>query len=200
MSTPNLIEISFCARDIQVCGLYRLDKHISSIWTLFLVKLKQDSVLFRVLFRRFSLYLYHWSKRMSCMFHLDRYHIWNNYHPSWEYPYVISAYLHRSCEFESRTWRGVLHIILCEKVCQWLATGQWFSPGTLIFSTNKNDCHDIAEILLKSALHTTTLTPLEHIFLFLVFVTMLIALFELILLNIGIVPVFANILTSMVMT
>ena len=115
MSTPNLIEISFYVRKIQVFGLYRLDKHISSIWTLFLVKLKQDSVLFRVLFRCFTLYLYHWSKRMSYMLHLDRYHIWNSYHPSWEYPYVISAYLHWSCKFESRmgTWRGVLDIILC---------------------------------------------------------------------------------------
>jgi hypothetical protein len=25
----------------------------------------------------------------------------------------------------------------------------WFSPGTLVFSTNKTDCHDITEILLK---------------------------------------------------
>ena len=27
-------------------------------------------------------------------------------------------------------------------VCQWLATGQWFSPGTPVSSTNKTDCHD----------------------------------------------------------
>ena len=78
------------------------------------------------------------------------------------------------------TWRGVLDIILCDKVCQRLATGHWFSPGTPIFSTNKNDSHDITEIVLKSVLNTTILTPVEHIFLFLVFVTMLIALFELI--------------------
>jgi hypothetical protein len=30
-----------------------------------------------------------------------------------------------------------------------LATGQWFSPGTPVSSTNKTDCHDIAEKLLK---------------------------------------------------
>ena len=29
---------------------------------------------------------------------------------------------------------GVLNTTLCEKVCQWLAVGQWFSPGTLTFS------------------------------------------------------------------
>jgi hypothetical protein len=30
--------------------------------------------------------------------------------------------------------------------------GQWFSPGTLVSSTNKTDRHDITEILLKVAL------------------------------------------------
>ena len=40
------------------------------------------------------------------------------------------------------------------KSCEWLATGRWFFPGTLVSSTNKNDCHDIAEILLKVALNT----------------------------------------------
>jgi hypothetical protein len=44
--------------------------------------------------------------------------------------------------------------ILCDKVCQWLATGQWFSPGTPVSSTNKTDRHDITEILLKVALNT----------------------------------------------
>jgi hypothetical protein len=43
---------------------------------------------------------------------------------------------------------------LCDKVCQWLATGQWFSPGPSISSTNKTDCHEITEILLKVALNT----------------------------------------------
>ena len=39
--------------------------------------------------------------------------------------------------------------INCDKVCQRLATGQWFSPGTRVSSSNKTDRHDIAEILLK---------------------------------------------------
>jgi hypothetical protein len=37
-------------------------------------------------------------------------------------------------------------------------TGQWFSPGTLISSTNKTDCHDITEILLKVALNAIITT------------------------------------------
>jgi hypothetical protein len=40
---------------------------------------------------------------------------------------------------------------LCDKVCQWLATGRWFSP---VSSTNKTDCHDITEILFKMMLNT----------------------------------------------
>jgi len=37
-------------------------------------------------------------------------------------------------------------------------TGQWFSPGTTGFFTNKTDRHDITEALLKVALNTITLT------------------------------------------
>jgi hypothetical protein len=39
-------------------------------------------------------------------------------------------------------------------------TGRWFSPGTLVSPTNKTDCHDITEILLKVALNAITLSPL----------------------------------------
>ena len=47
---------------------------------------------------------------------------------------------------------SIQHYVI--KVCQWFATGQWFSPGTPVSSTNikiKTDCNDIAEILLKVA-------------------------------------------------
>ena len=36
--------------------------------------------------------------------------------------YAISAYHHKSCEFESRSWRGVLDTT-CDKVFQYLAAG-----------------------------------------------------------------------------
>ena len=39
--------------------------------------------------------------------------------------------------------RGVLDTILCDKVCQCLATGQWLSQSNLVASTNKTDRHDI---------------------------------------------------------
>ena len=43
---------------------------------------------------------------------------------------------------------------LCDIVCQWLATSWWFFLGTPVSSTNKTDCHDMTEILLKVALNT----------------------------------------------
>jgi hypothetical protein len=33
-------------------------------------------------------------------------------------------------EFESHSWRGVLNTTLCDKICQWLATGRCFFLGT----------------------------------------------------------------------
>jgi len=47
---------------------------------------------------------------------------------------------------------------LCDEVCQFLATGRWFSSGLPVSSTNKTDRHDINEILLKVALSTINQT------------------------------------------
>jgi hypothetical protein len=47
--------------------------------------------------------------------------------------------------------------ITCDKVCQWLTAGPWFSPCTPVLA-NKIDRHDITEVLLKVALNTITLT------------------------------------------
>jgi hypothetical protein len=53
--------------------------------------------------------------------------------------------------FASPSWRGVLDTTLCDNVCQWLAAGLWFSPGSPVSSTNKIDRHGITEMLLKVA-------------------------------------------------
>ena len=52
----------------------------------------------------------------------------------------------------------MLDTTLCDKVCQWLTAGRWFSLGTSVSSSNKTDHHDVTEILLKVALNTITLT------------------------------------------
>jgi hypothetical protein len=54
--------------------------------------------------------------------------------------------------------QDVLDTTLCDKVCQWLATGRWFSPGTPVSSTIKTDRHDITEILLKVSVNTIAKT------------------------------------------
>jgi hypothetical protein len=41
------------------------------------------------------------------------------------------------------------------KLC---AAGWWFSPGTSVSSTNKTDCQNITEVLLKVVLNTITVT------------------------------------------
>jgi hypothetical protein len=47
---------------------------------------------------------------------------------------AISAYHHCwRCEFESRTWRGVLDTTFCDIVCQWLAIGRWISTAIKLF-------------------------------------------------------------------
>jgi hypothetical protein len=49
---------------------------------------------------------------------------------------------------------GFLYTTLCDEVCQWIATGRWFSPGPSCSSSDKADCNDLTEILLKVALNT----------------------------------------------
>jgi hypothetical protein len=46
--------------------------------------------------------------------------------------------------------RGVLDTTLCDKVCQWLAAGLWFSPGS---STNKTARHNITNIVESGIKH-----------------------------------------------
>ena len=75
---------------------------------------------------------------------------------------AIGAYHQWSCEFESYSCRGVRNTTLGDKVCQWLSTGQWFYPGTPVSSTNKTECHDISEILLKVGSNTITITLPKH--------------------------------------
>ena len=67
---------------------------------------------------------------------------------------AISDCHHLSCEFEPRSWRGVLDKTLCDKAWQWLATCRCFSPGTPVSSNNKTYRHNIIEILLKVTLNT----------------------------------------------
>jgi hypothetical protein len=82
---------------------------------------------------------------------------------SWSCGSWIYNYLCNRCLSPLVLWvriqlrRGVLGTSLCDQFCHLLAAGWWFSPSTLVSSTNKTDGHDITEILLKVALNTITL-------------------------------------------
>ena len=75
---------------------------------------------------------------------------------------IISLFSNVRLWVQSRSWWSVLDTILCDIICQWLATSLWFPPGTPVSSTNKTDTHNISEILINVALNTITLTLLWH--------------------------------------
>jgi hypothetical protein len=79
----------------------------------------------------------------------------------WIYNYLCNQYLSTlTLRVQILQREDVLDTTLCENVCQWLAAGQWFSPGTPVSFTSKTDRHDKTEILLKVALNAITLTLL----------------------------------------
>jgi hypothetical protein len=82
--------------------------------------------------------------------------------PPWSYGSWIYNYLRNHCLSPLMLWIRISIrarcTTLCDKICQCLATGLWFSPGPPVFSTNKTDHHDITEILLKVTLNTITQT------------------------------------------
>jgi hypothetical protein len=45
---------------------------------------------------------------------------------------------------------GVLDTTLCDKVCHWLATDRWFSPGTPVSSTIIWSCESSCPVLRVS--------------------------------------------------
>jgi hypothetical protein len=85
---------------------------------------------------------------------------WPWSHGSWIYNYQCNR-----CLSTLIVWVLILIRVrcttLCDKVCQWLATGRWFSLGPLVSSTNKTDHHYITEILLKVALNTINQTNIH---------------------------------------
>jgi hypothetical protein len=94
--------------------------------------------------------------------------------PSWLWSYGswIYNYLFNQCLSPLMLWVWISIkarcTTLCDKVCQWLATGRWFSLGPPVSSTNKTDHYDITEILQKMALNTIKQTniylqPFHHI-------------------------------------
>ena len=80
--------------------------------------------------------------------------------PSWPWSYGswIYSYLCNQCllplMLRVRIPLRARCTTLCDKVCQWLEAGRWFSSGPPVSSTNKTDCHNITEIMLKVVYNT----------------------------------------------
>ena len=78
---------------------------------------------------------------------------WPWSHGSWIYNYICNQ-----CLSPLMLWVLISIRVrcraLCEKVCQWLAIGRWFSRCPPVSPINKTDRHDIAEILSKEVLKT----------------------------------------------
>ena len=53
------------------------------------------------------------------------------------------------------SWRCVQDTTLCDKVCQLLATCQWFSPVVTVSATNYTYIHDRPEIFESDVKHQT---------------------------------------------
>ena len=102
-----------------------------------------------------------WLKFLTCGTSWAHCTVWK---PSWLWSYGswIYNYLCNQCLSPLMLWVRISirarFTTLCDEVCQWLVTGQWFSPGPPVSSTNKTDHHDIPEMLLKVALNTMNQT------------------------------------------
>jgi hypothetical protein len=89
---------------------------------------------------------------------------WSWYNGSWIYNYLCNQCLSPLMLWVRFSIRARC-TTLYDKVCQWLATGRWCSPGPPVSSTNKTDRHDITEILLKeasNALHSSVSVQIEQ--------------------------------------
>ena len=95
---------------------------------------------------------------------------WSFSYGSWIYNYICNQCLPQlilCVRIPLR--RCVLDSTLCDKVCQWLAAGRWFSPVTTISSSKKTERHEIPEILLKGVLNAIAISPFHSTVEFIVY-------------------------------
>jgi hypothetical protein len=86
----------------------------------------------------FLFFLYWWIVANYCLNSFFMIGSWSN--GNW-----IHNYQCNQCLSPLKLWvriQLILDTTLCNKVCQWLTAGWWFSPGTPVSSINKTDCHD----------------------------------------------------------
>ena len=99
---------------------------------------------------------YWFEVRGGCLFCF--WYWWNCWPSPFKWSFHNIRWLDLIVKRNGKAQASVLDTPLCHKVCQWIAVGRWFSPGTPVSSTNRTAHHDITEILLKVALNIIALT------------------------------------------
>ena len=86
--------------------------------------------------------------------------------PLWLYGSWIYNYPCNRCLSPLKLWvrtplrRGVLDTTLCDKVCQLLVTGQWFSPGIPVSFTNENGTPQYRWNIIESGVKAPQIKPI----------------------------------------
>jgi len=143
-----------------------------SSWRFFIKVHVAQSLVFCIVFcRPLSLCIVFFGRCIVCLLSLLITHLVSSNFlkgPSWSWSYGswIYNYLCNQCLSLLMLWVRISirarWTTLCDKVCQWVATGRWFSPGPPVSSTNETGRHDITEILLKMALNIIKQTNKSH--------------------------------------
>ena len=87
---------------------------------------------------------------------------------TWSHGCWIYNYLCNQCRSSLALWGrtplrwNVPDTALCDKVCQWLVIGRWFSPGAPVSSTNKTDRHDFNWNIVESGVKHHNSTPSKY--------------------------------------
>ena len=85
---------------------------------------------------------------------------WTRLYGSWIYNYLCNQCLSpRSTDVVSSNLdQGEVYNIM--RVCQWLATGRWFSSGPIVSSTNKTDWYNWNIVESCAKCHQTNKQPI----------------------------------------
>jgi hypothetical protein len=157
-----LIEIHDCSFNCNWFTWKFIKKNsVYCIWTL-LTNVNVCLMVFNATFNNISVVLWkNCNIFVACLVHVHLYFkqlsremegpLWPWSYGSWIYNYLCNQYLSPLMLWVRISIKARC-TTLCDKVCQWLGTDQWFSPSPPVSSSNKTDRHNITEILLKVSL------------------------------------------------
>ena len=86
----------------------------------------------------------------SCFNYFSTSQLVNIHHEGspWQHTDCSGIYNTITLVLDSSPLRSVLNTTWCDRVCQWLVPGQWFSLYSPISSITIADCHDMSNVYL----------------------------------------------------